>query len=93
MDYPRFAHVAQVQGKVELQARISSEGGVISISSKSGHPLRVPAARGNRSHGGDLRPGSGDESIGTVVVGFAFVIEGSVGMSVRRSSSSTVQLT
>jgi TonB family protein len=43
--YPRLAHLALVQGRVELEALVSPEGAVKDVKVVSGHPLLVAAAR------------------------------------------------
>jgi hypothetical protein len=75
IDYPPLAHAALVQGRVKLQARVSSDGGVVGISAKSGHPLLVPAARESLAKW-RFDPCSGGESVCKVAVAFVFVIKG-----------------
>jgi len=43
--YPRLAHLAAVQGRVELEAVISMDGAVNEVKTISGHPLLVDAAK------------------------------------------------
>lgn len=43
--YPRLAHLAAIQGKVELEAVVSAEGSVTDVKVVSGHPLLVDFAK------------------------------------------------
>lgn len=45
VQYPRLAHLAVVQGRVELEALLSTEGVVKEITVISGHPLLNDAAK------------------------------------------------
>src|SRR5690348_15699064 len=45
VQYPRLAHLAVVQGRVELEALLSTEGAVKEIKVISGHPLLNDAAK------------------------------------------------
>jgi|SRR5579862_311334 len=45
LQYPRLAHLGDVQGRVELNALVSSDGTVKDIRVVSGHALLVDAAR------------------------------------------------
>jgi hypothetical protein len=75
LDYPRLALIAMIQGRVELQARISEDGAVMSISAKSGHPLLLPAAKESLLQW-RFTPCSGDLGTCTVAIKFVFVIKG-----------------
>lgn len=75
IDYPRFALVALVQGRVELQAHVSSDGDVLGIGVKSGHPLLVQAARESLTRW-RFAPCSGGDITCKLVVSFVFVIKG-----------------
>jgi TonB family protein len=75
MDYPRLAHFAQIQGTVELQARISAEGAVTTITSKSGHSLLKEAARESLAHWSFTPCVAGDRLCITTIK-LIFVIEG-----------------
>ena len=75
MDYPRRAHLAEVQGVVELQAQISPDGEVLTIVPRSGHPLLVPAVRESLKQWQFTRC-SGDDRACAVVIKFVFVIKG-----------------
>jgi len=44
-EYPAFARMADLQGKVVLEAAISDEGTVAHVEIVSGHPLLATAAR------------------------------------------------
>jgi TonB family protein len=45
LQYPRLAHMATIQGRVELEAVASIEGTVTEVRTISGHPLLIDAAR------------------------------------------------
>ena len=45
LQYPRLAHLAIVQGKVEFEVTILSDGSVGQIKAVSGNPLLVDAAK------------------------------------------------
>jgi len=75
MDYPRRAHLAEVQGTVELQARISPDGEVLTIVPRSGDPLLVPAVRKSLKQWQFTRC-SGDDRACAAVIKFVFVIKG-----------------
>ena len=75
MDYPRLAHLAEVQGTVELQARISPDGEVLTIVPRSGHHLLVPAVRASLKQWQFTRCSVDDHSCAAVIK-FVFVIKG-----------------
>ncbi len=75
MDYPRRAHQAEVQGTVEVQARIAPDGAVVNIVPRSGDPLLVPAVRESLRQWQFARC-SGDDRACSVVLKFVFVIQG-----------------
>src|SRR3954447_2739036 len=45
LQYPRLAHLAVIQGRVELTAVVSTDGAVNEVRTISGHPLLIQAAR------------------------------------------------
>ena len=45
--YPDFARAAQIQGSVDIEIIISSDGGVSSTNAVSGHPVLKQAAEKN----------------------------------------------
>jgi TonB family protein len=45
--YPPLARQASIQGRVEVLVQIGSDGKVISVKAKSGHPLLLQAALDN----------------------------------------------
>ena len=75
MDYPRLAHMARVQGTVELQAQVSTDGGVLSVTPKSGHNLLIPPAQASLREWRFTRC-SGEPGACVVVVKFVFIIRG-----------------
>jgi TonB family protein len=61
--YPDIARVAQIQGSVDIEIIISSDGGVSSANPVSGHPVLVQAAAKNvKSWKFDPNP-AGDRSL------------------------------
>jgi outer membrane biosynthesis protein TonB len=45
LQYPRLAHLALIQGRVELEALVSADGTVKEVKVVSGHGLLVDAAK------------------------------------------------
>jgi TonB family protein len=45
LQYPRLAHLALIQGKVELEANVSVDGAVKEVKVVSGHALLIDAAK------------------------------------------------
>jgi hypothetical protein len=88
LQYPRLAHLAAVQGKVELEAGIS-DGAVNEVKTISGHPLLVDAAKESlRKWRFKQCASSAHQCSGRVI--FLFVLEG--GMCDLSSCPNDIQI-
>jgi TonB family protein len=74
LQYPRLAHLAVIQGRVELAAVVSTDGAVKEVRTISGHPLLIEAARDSlRQWRFKNCPSSGTQCSAKVT--FVFVLE------------------
>jgi len=75
LDYPVIALSAVIQGEIELQAQVSSDGKVVSINATSGNPLLAAFAKKSLAEW-RFTPCLSDGAICPASIVFAFVIEG-----------------